>query len=1112
MKPVGLPVSTLGHCTTFSENDSRFGNKKIRLLKMILDETSEPPMFNKYTETEFYVPQTSYELHAVSNYAAQLRWYARMRKKRTNQNRSMIRGLYALCTVSVLATLLMYTNGTEKISVGFQNTKHFAEQFIRIGRSLSTEGLFVGENPVVKKEAKPKVPLSEGMRWLTSFKAFKENLTELAQEFAEESANGEFDVTQLVRGKYNGKVKKITKDLILEELEVTGYQKRLKEYIATRTVPRNGFDQMAPLPFMNKWRTPCWQHNTTSNFMCLPGFYIIGFPKCATTDLWTRLTKHHQLKGWAKELHWWTRLRYRYSMARYAKKLGDMVRARNDTRVLMGDGSPSTLWDISYLERKLRKDPGLPDKPPKVLNAHLMYKYQPNAKFIVLVRNPSDSVYSDYTYHGVDKVKKLYRDKEELHNRTIELIKYYHECINTTSIKACAYNGKVYLHSTDQKLRLFIYLYSVYIGDWLTVFPRSQVHVVRAEDYGRNTAGVLQDIFKFLEVDALPPDTLKEIAEGPRMNTNRQYSYDVGPMQASTRKLLDDFFKPFNEALAHILQDDRFLWKDVRHDIAWPVTWSSSMILDETSEPPMFNKYTETEFYVPQTSYELHAVSNYAAQLRWYARMRKKQKNQNRSMIRGLYALCTVSVLATLLMYTNGTEKISVGFQNTKHFAEQFIRMGRSLNTEGLFVGEKPIVKKEAKPKVPLSEGMRWLTSFKAFKENLTELAQEFAEESANGEFDITQLVRGKYNGKVKKITKDLILEELEVTGYQKRLKEYIATRTVPRNGFDQMAPLPFMNKWRTPCWQHNTTSNFMCLPGFYIIGFPKCATTDLWTRLTKHHQLKGWAKELHWWTRLRYRYSMARYAKKLGDMVRARNDTRVLMGDGSPSTIWDISYLERKVRKDPGLPDKPPKVLNAHLMYKYQPNAKFIVLVRNPSDSVYSGYTYHGVDKVKKLYRDKEELHNRTIELIKYFHECINTTSIKACAYNGNVYLHSTDQKLRLFIYLYSVYIGDWLTVFPRSQVHVVRTEDYGRNTAGVLQDIFKFLEVDALPPDTLKEIAEGPRMNTNRQYSYDVGPMQASTRKLLDDFFKPFNEALAHILQDDCFLWKDVRHDMSR
>lgn len=44
---------------------------------------------------------------------------------------------------------------------------------------------------------------------------------------------------------------------------------------------------------------------------CLPYFYIIGQPKCGTTDLFYRLRLHPELKfNTLKEPHWWTRKRF----------------------------------------------------------------------------------------------------------------------------------------------------------------------------------------------------------------------------------------------------------------------------------------------------------------------------------------------------------------------------------------------------------------------------------------------------------------------------------------------------------------------------------------------------------------------------------------------------------------------------------------------------------------------------------------------------------------------------------------------------------------------------------------------------------------------------------
>lgn len=44
---------------------------------------------------------------------------------------------------------------------------------------------------------------------------------------------------------------------------------------------------------------------------CLPFFYIIGQPKCGTTDLFHRLLLHPEIQfNTMKEPHWWTRKRF----------------------------------------------------------------------------------------------------------------------------------------------------------------------------------------------------------------------------------------------------------------------------------------------------------------------------------------------------------------------------------------------------------------------------------------------------------------------------------------------------------------------------------------------------------------------------------------------------------------------------------------------------------------------------------------------------------------------------------------------------------------------------------------------------------------------------------
>lgn len=63
-------------------------------------------------------------------------------------------------------------------------------------------------------------------------------------------------------------------------------------------------------------RKAFWRHLSHAagrhyRLRCLPGFYIIGQPKCGTTDLYDRLRLHPEVKFSAiKEPHWWTRKRF----------------------------------------------------------------------------------------------------------------------------------------------------------------------------------------------------------------------------------------------------------------------------------------------------------------------------------------------------------------------------------------------------------------------------------------------------------------------------------------------------------------------------------------------------------------------------------------------------------------------------------------------------------------------------------------------------------------------------------------------------------------------------------------------------------------------------------
>ena len=48
--------------------------------------------------------------------------------------------------------------------------------------------------------------------------------------------------------------------------------------------------------------------------------------------------------------------------------------------------------------------------------------------------------------------------------------------------------------------RVDIGMYSIFVREWLQVFPPEQFHFLRLEDYSKDPVGQIQRIFKFLNI------------------------------------------------------------------------------------------------------------------------------------------------------------------------------------------------------------------------------------------------------------------------------------------------------------------------------------------------------------------------------------------------------------------------------------------------------------------------------------------------------------------------------------------------------------------------------------------------------------------------------------
>ncbi|XP_077481912.1 carbohydrate sulfotransferase 15-like [Stigmatopora argus] len=307
---------------------------------------------------------------------------------------------------------------------------------------------------------------------------------------------------------------------------------------------------------------------------CLPYFYIIGQPKCGTTDLYDRLRLHPDVKfSTFKEPHWWTRKRFgiirlsegfhdRYPVDDYldlfdqaahliqGSQTGNQsgVRARPD--VVIGEASASTMWDNNAWVYFY--DNATSGGEPPFLIQDFLHALQPDARFIVMLRDPVERLYSDYLYFGIAN-----KSAEDFHEKVSESVQLLDGCLADYTLRSCVYNTSV---NNAMPVRLQLGLYVVYLLDWLSVFGREQILVLRLEDHAFNRKFTMHTVFHFLGLAPLNQQMEAELNKSPASNSRRPADKNLGPMLPATKHVLRHFYAPFNRKLAQVLRNDSFLW------------------------------------------------------------------------------------------------------------------------------------------------------------------------------------------------------------------------------------------------------------------------------------------------------------------------------------------------------------------------------------------------------------------------------------------------------------------------------------------------------------------------------------------------------------------------
>ena len=255
----------------------------------------------------------------------------------------------------------------------------------------------------------------------------------------------------------------------------------------------------------------------------LPGFLIIGAQRAGTTSLYNYLCDHPCVsRALTKEVRFFD-LHYQQGLDWYRSRFPSRRHMRRLQRLrgheqLVGEASPDYLFH--------------PHVPQRVADQ------LPDAKLIVLLRNPVDRAFSHYWH----QVKRGYEQLsfsaavESEEDRLSGELERMLEDPNYVSFER-------HHHSYLARGR-----YAEQLEPWLKAFPGDQILIERSEDFFDDPASILASVMAFLE---LPGTSTR--------GYQRFNAFTSGRLDPELRRSLNDYFRPHNARLTELLGRD-FNW------------------------------------------------------------------------------------------------------------------------------------------------------------------------------------------------------------------------------------------------------------------------------------------------------------------------------------------------------------------------------------------------------------------------------------------------------------------------------------------------------------------------------------------------------------------------
>ncbi len=259
---------------------------------------------------------------------------------------------------------------------------------------------------------------------------------------------------------------------------------------------------------LRKWR------RATARWRALPGFIVFGAMKSGTTSLLHYLSQHpHVFASYKKEVHFFD-LNYRQGVEWY--------RSFFPLRRTLGPGDAAGEASPLYIFH--------PPAPERI------HRLLPEVRLVALLRNPVERAISQY-FHEVRKGRETLDPMEALAREEERM---------RPALQRADFNSTEFIHCSYKSRGR----YAEQIARYLEFFPREQLLVRSSEQFFREPSRVLDEVFRFIGVDAdfrardLEP---RNVSSNRTRVDDRVYSY------------LNEYYRDENETLQNLLGLD-FGW------------------------------------------------------------------------------------------------------------------------------------------------------------------------------------------------------------------------------------------------------------------------------------------------------------------------------------------------------------------------------------------------------------------------------------------------------------------------------------------------------------------------------------------------------------------------